>query len=128
VQCWGTPVGATETNLGEDDIATSVSCGSDFCCAVLESGQPKCWGANGLGQLGLSAEIAATLTAVGAGVKVTSLSCGNIFTCALLSTGQLMCWGGCLISRSTLICLLCILPPRGKAAQMGLADVAGRDG
>jgi len=93
VQCWGTPVGATETNLGEDDIATSVSCGSDFCCAVLESGQPKCWGANGLGQLGLSAEIAATLTAVGAGVKVTSLSCGNIFTCALLSTGQLMCWG-----------------------------------
>lgn len=30
--------------LGEGRTAVEISCGNDFSCAVLDSGEVKCWG------------------------------------------------------------------------------------
>ena len=74
IKCWGhnngqagiglspEKVGASNSHLGGNlpfidlgtgVIATDISCGEEFCCALLESGYAKCWGDNTDGKLGL---------------------------------------------------------------------------
>jgi alpha-tubulin suppressor-like RCC1 family protein len=81
-----------------------IAIGGEHTCAVLSKGVVKCWGDNGLGQLGLGdtndrgddpGEMGATLPAVdlGSGVTATAIAAGYSHTCALLSTGAVKCWG-----------------------------------
>jgi alpha-tubulin suppressor-like RCC1 family protein len=92
------------SNLGTGLRALSMSSGWDFNCALLGSGQVKCWGDNGSGQLGQGhttalgngpGEMGDALAPVdlGAGRSAVALSAGGAHVCALLDNGQVKCWG-----------------------------------
>jgi cysteine-rich repeat protein len=70
-------------------------------CALFDSGDLRCWGANGSGALGSGngdtigddePASAADFVDVGGG-KVTQLAVGAAHTCALLEGGTMRCWG-----------------------------------
>ncbi len=88
----------------EEPYATQVTAGAAHTCALLVTGQVKCWGNNGLGQLGLGdtfdrgdmdGEMGDALPRVslGTGSTATALAAGYWHTCALLTTGEVKCWG-----------------------------------
>lgn len=90
-------------------------------CALLVTGAAKCWGSNGLGQLGVGdtdprgkqpSEMGASLPVVGVGVgrTIAHLALGLGSTCAILDNGQLKCWG------------------YNAFGQLGLGDKVTRDG
>jgi uncharacterized repeat protein (TIGR01451 family) len=105
--------------LGAGRTATAVTAGATHSCALLDNGQVKCWGANGLGQLGAgdttirgdgAGEMGNALPAValGTGRTATAIAAGGGFTCALLDNGQVKCWGS------------------NATGQLGLGDTANR--
>lgn len=86
-------------NLGRN--ATAITAGHNHTCALLDDNTVKCWGGNGLGQLGLGDtqhrgdapnELGARVD-FGEGHGVQRLSAGRAHTCALLDVGSLRCWG-----------------------------------
>jgi alpha-tubulin suppressor-like RCC1 family protein len=123
VKCWGSNAygelgqGSTENQgdnyaevakllpveLGEPALA--VSAGMNYTCAVLESGEVKCWGRNGSGELGLGDtlnrgdgpnEMGTALPAVDLGEVALTVAAGpgtTRHTCALLASGAVKCWG-----------------------------------
>jgi hypothetical protein len=118
VRCWGYnfngQLGYGHTNnigdnelprdAGPVDIGGSVSAltaGSYHTCALLDSGEVRCWGLNSAGQLGYGNTIAIGDTespraagVVDTGDDVIQIAAGGVHTCALLSSGQVRCWGG----------------------------------
>jgi len=91
-------------DLGTGRTATAVTAGDSHTCALLDTGQVKCWGDGSFGRLGLGAstsigdhanEMGDTLPAVdlGTGRTATAITAANRHTCALLDTGQVKCWG-----------------------------------
>lgn len=90
-------------NLGFAAVK-SFSAGDDSSCAILNGDKLKCWGSNGIGQLGLGAfgsrgdepgEMGNALpfVNVGSGLTVRMVSSRFFTTCALLSNGRIKCWG-----------------------------------
>ena len=76
--------------------------GGDFTCAVISTGQVRCWGNGANGRLGYGnlnsigdTELPSSVVAVdiGAGRKAIAIAAGNAHTCVLLDTGQVRCWG-----------------------------------
>jgi len=99
----GAPTGAQSGAQTEAALAGAVSVdgGVNFSCALLGSGQVRCWGDNAAGQLGNDAlgtdsavpvpvrNVANTGNLAGA----TQLDVGTDHACARLSSGQAVCWG-----------------------------------
>ncbi len=92
-------------SLGTGLNPAFVAAGHQHTCAKLTDGTLKCWGENGLGQLGLgdttdrgdaAIEMGDNLPTVdlGTGRSPLSLSIGFSHTCARLDEGTLKCWGG----------------------------------
>ncbi|MCB1016141.1 MAG: hypothetical protein KDB10_13635, partial [Acidimicrobiales bacterium] len=90
--------------LGTGRTATALSAGTSHTCAVLDTGQVKCWGLNEEGQLGLGntrshgllpRSMGDELPAVdlGTGRTATAVSAGGNHTCAVLDNGAVKCWG-----------------------------------
>jgi cysteine-rich repeat protein len=82
----------------------SIAAGSMYTCAILHGGDLKCWGRNGVGQLGLgdleirgdaAGEMGSNLPAVdlGAGEAAVAVAAGFFHSCAVLQGGQVKCWG-----------------------------------
>ena len=123
VKCWGTQSrgrlgpgssrGATSGTMGDNNAAldlglaggesvVDISCGYEHACALLSTGNVKCWGGNQYGQLGLddtndrdqASEFGSSLPYVnlGGGTAVT-VDAGYYHTCVLLSNGDMKCWG-----------------------------------
>ena len=77
--------------------------GAKHTCALFVGGKLKCFGLNGLGQLGLGDSInrfdidqmGTTLPFIDLGddFSVSDFSVGANFTCALSTTGKVKCWG-----------------------------------
>lgn len=75
----------------------------EFSCALLADGTVRCWGRNGVGNLGDGTmtgrlnpvEVLASGSTQGTDVLggVTQISAGSRHTCALLSDQTLRCWG-----------------------------------
>jgi alpha-tubulin suppressor-like RCC1 family protein len=79
---------------------TSIGMGSDHSCAVLGTGQLRCWGFNGTGQLGdgtTDGRVYPVAVSNGAGTgplrRVKAVAAGSGHTCALLRSGRVRCWG-----------------------------------
>ncbi|MFZ6177319.1 DUF4215 domain-containing protein [Nannocystis pusilla] len=82
------------------DPVVRMAAGIDHTCAVLESGDLRCWGRNHFGQLGYGNT--ATLgdnmdelpsPSVVVGTDVVDVSVGEWHTCVLTTSGQVRCWG-----------------------------------
>lgn len=93
----------------------SVATGFNHTCAVLKSGDLKCWGSGDQGLTGLGTSLtfgdkandmgdALPIVKLGKGAKVLHISAGTTFTCALLSSNEIKCWG------------------RNDAGQLGIGD------
>jgi alpha-tubulin suppressor-like RCC1 family protein len=114
IQCWGQNSSGQLGTGDEGDLhsagqtvssitnAIAISAGGVYACALLATGAVKCWGDDGVGELGdnvvwLDAS-ADTVSPVP--VNVLTLSSGvsmiasaALESCALLTTGAVKCWG-----------------------------------
>src|SRR3546814_395894 len=84
--------------------ALLVAAGGLHACALLDTGELKCWGQNGKGQLGQGDndprggepnQMGDKLLPInlGAGRIAVAVTAGYEHTCALLDSGSLKCWG-----------------------------------
>lgn len=89
--------------------AVAVATSDSHTCAILASGQMRCWGSNAWWQLGqglpvdarVSAPPAADIDLAEDGLSVVKVAPGGYhenypeggYTCALLSNGRVKCWG-----------------------------------
>jgi alpha-tubulin suppressor-like RCC1 family protein len=107
VYCWGTIATVKfENGVGwrhpaptrVDGFETGVkaiSCGSFHTCAITATGEAKCFGGNGNGQLGdgTTTNRATPKKVVGLNNNVTSIAAGPGSTCALTDQNETFCWG-----------------------------------
>jgi len=107
VECWGANDAGehgdgTTTNSRVPRLpvvginnATQVTVGQGSACARLATGAIKCWGDNGLGELGNGGApgISTTPVTVSGISTATAVAGGGLFTCALLANGTVWCWG-----------------------------------
>jgi len=111
IECWGGDSTGELGNGASNQYATStpvavigistavaVSSGSFGACALLRGGTIKCWGADGVGQLGNGAALAppgfsATPLSVTGISTAIAVSAGANGACALLRGGTIKCWG-----------------------------------
>ena len=113
VRCWGLnsgneipgltgdnedPIIAGDMNFESSEVIKT-SIGDYFMCALLKSGQVRCWGNNFLGQLGLgdrnlrSSPSESQNIDFGTSLKVINITSGEQHSCALFESGQVKCWG-----------------------------------
>ncbi len=84
------------SDLAPGGKVLQVTTGSDHTCALLSTGNIKCWGYNGYAQLGYGnrTNLHAPSTDLDlSGATSYRVSAGLYHTCALLSTGAARCWG-----------------------------------
>ncbi|MEC7686146.1 MAG: choice-of-anchor V domain-containing protein, partial [Candidatus Thermoplasmatota archaeon] len=83
-------------NLGTNTTAVAISSGTDFTCAITNSGAVKCWGFNGYGNLG-DGTTNDSNTPVEAnhstGMRAVAISTPGYGVCALFENGSIYCWG-----------------------------------
>ena len=80
-----------------------IAAGYQSTCAVMTSGELRCWGYNYNGQLGLPElhreedlgddEVPSSADPIDVGGRVVDVAIGRFHTCALLESGQVRCWG-----------------------------------
>lgn len=119
-KCWGygavgklgnglnTHRGDHPTEIGDNiieldyngDEAIQISVGPNHVCAVLMSGEAKCWGNGGRGRLGQGntshqQQIPRNVPAIdlGTGHTAKKVSAGSEFTCVILNDDRVKCWG-----------------------------------
>jgi len=80
---------------GLNSGVSSVSAGGYHNCALLDTGELRCWGHNYYGQLGTgnTADSDLPVNALGLSPNIQQVSSGGNHTCALLNSGKLKCWG-----------------------------------
>ncbi|MEQ9229032.1 MAG: RCC1 domain-containing protein, partial [Parvibaculum sp.] len=96
------PASVGPVDLGPGRTATAISAGGGHTCAVLDTGQLRCWGFGAFGQLGYADtdnigddETPASVAPVdlGPGRMALAISADALHTCAILDSGRLRCWG-----------------------------------
>lgn len=107
VKCWGNnwygQLGdGTTTNrlipvnvIGLTSDVFKIAAGGDTSCALMTSGEVKCWGNNQYGQIGDGTTINQSypINVIGLTSGVSNIAIGGIHTCALLTSGAIKCWG-----------------------------------
>ncbi len=112
VRCWGrgvtgqlgngtstestTPVAVRASAMGVDNLTgvVEIAAGGNHTCARLQSGDVRCWGFNGYGQLGNGTETGTTTPVAVMGLtNAVEIAAGEGHTCARLQSGEVRCWG-----------------------------------
>jgi alpha-tubulin suppressor-like RCC1 family protein len=113
VKCWGsnlygelgdgtkdyrlTPVDVSGLSGGMTAVAASDGVSGAHTCALTSSGRVKCWGANGVGQLGddrsCGSSCSTPVDVSGLASGVQAIAAGADHTCALTGAGGVKCWG-----------------------------------
>jgi alpha-tubulin suppressor-like RCC1 family protein len=125
VRCWGdgddgklgygnqdvigddeTPGSVGPVDLGPGRTATAIAAGFDHTCAILDDDTVRCWGEDGLGQLGQANtdditkdnnigddETPGSVSPVDIGGPATALTAASWHTCVVLEGGRVRCWG-----------------------------------
>lgn len=120
VRCWGEGVdgqlgSGNRASIGDDEDIDELSpidlggavkqlvAGDFHNCALLVSGGVRCWGQNGLGQLGLPGQgniigddelpLDVPEVSIDEDKVINELVAGHEHTCALFSDGTIRCWG-----------------------------------
>lgn len=77
-------------------VVAQVSAGFAHTCALVSTGEVKCWGDGGNGQLGNGKTEGQTTPVAVLGLAATAIAIesGNAHSCALLADGRVKCWGG----------------------------------
>ncbi len=93
--CAGPEVGENTAALIVPAVpADSVTAGSFHSCAIVGTGQVRCWGYNPLGQLGTGNTTQTSTPTLVVGIdNAVAVSGGLFHTCALLADGGVRCWG-----------------------------------
>ena len=108
VKCWGSNNygglgdGTTTNRTTPADVSgltsgvSAIAAGSEYTCALVTSGGVKCWGLNGLRQLGdgTTANRATPVDVSGLTSGVSGITAGLAHVCALMTNGSVKCWGG----------------------------------
>jgi alpha-tubulin suppressor-like RCC1 family protein len=107
VKCWGrnnegqigdgggpdrlTPVDVSGLSSG----VTAIAAGHLHTCALLNTGEVKCWGKGSDGQIGDggTSQRSSPTDVSGLSARAIAVAAGKFHTCALLSTGKVQCWG-----------------------------------
>ncbi len=100
----GDGIGPSIIKIGDVKINEDVKridVGVHHSCAVLTTGDVRCWGRGAEGQLGYGGddekigdnEFPSTISTVDLGGKAVATSLGLYTSCALLESGQVRCWG-----------------------------------
>ncbi|MGH3646150.1 MAG: Ig-like domain-containing protein [Micromonosporaceae bacterium] len=108
VRCWGLN-GNGQLGMGTTDDAqlptaqtvvgisgaVAVAAGGFHSCAILGDGTVKCWGSDGMGQLGDGnpGDTSATPVVVSGLTGAVALALGEFHSCALRTGGTVSCWG-----------------------------------
>jgi alpha-tubulin suppressor-like RCC1 family protein len=87
--------GGTKHSVDLGGEASAVSVGFEHTCALLKTGDVKCWGMNSSGQLGVDSIVAVTglPQQVSIGGKAIQVSAGAGHTCVTIETGKVRCFG-----------------------------------
>lgn len=107
VKCWGLgssgELGNNSTASSTDPVqvegltsgVSAVSVAQQHACALLSSGEVKCWGSNTSGELGNNSQTNSSVPVTPQGLTsgVVSVSVGLNFACAVLNDGTAKCWG-----------------------------------
>lgn len=107
VQCWGNGAnsrlgkGSSGANMRAPRILpdltniVALETGENHSCALNSEGVLKCWGHNGVGQLGNGTTTlsASAVTVLNMAPGIASFSVGASHNCAILTNGVTRCWG-----------------------------------
>lgn len=106
IKCWGdgahgklgvgslTSVLIPLTTVSGISAATQISAGGEHSCALLADSSIKCWGLNGLGQIGNGTVVDSLIPVAVTGItSAIQVSAGFSHTCARLSDSTIKCWG-----------------------------------
>ena len=107
IKCWGDNEfgslgdGTTADRLTPVDVAglggtaTSIVLGESHTCARFNTGNVKCWGLNGSGQLGDNTPLhrALAFDVQGLASGISAIAAGGYHSCARTSGGGVKCWG-----------------------------------
>lgn len=84
----------TVTATGVSLAVAFLTAGEASNCAVLTTGQTRCWGSNSNGQLGDGTVTPSTTpVAVGGPEAFVSVTIGSVHSCGLTAAGAAWCWG-----------------------------------
>ena len=79
---------------GDYGVAVALATGRRHSCAILDSGDVKCWGASpGSGGTNIVYSPPAAAIDLGTGRTAVAVDAGGHTTCAILDNGDLKCWG-----------------------------------
>lgn len=91
---------ATPVDLGPGRTARAIAAGLSHTCAILDTGQVRCWGTGSLGRLGNGGmqdvgddETPGSLPPVALPRPARAITAGDYHTCAILDNGAVYCWG-----------------------------------
>jgi alpha-tubulin suppressor-like RCC1 family protein len=81
--------------VGTDNTWKSITAGDTQTCATRTDGSLRCWGSNGVGQLGIGNLITPQTSPIQVGTNMTwsIVEAGYAHTCAMRTNGTLWCWG-----------------------------------
>ncbi len=81
--------------FGLSSGVVAITAGGYHTCALLSSGEVKCWGLNYQGQLGdgTNDPHLTPVTVSGMNSEVATITAGGFHTCVLLNSGAAKCWG-----------------------------------